>query len=130
MDLKEFIKNTEKDLKRHKEQDILSDIDAFISDHDSKRQIILTENLEPTVLKQLIDAIYDRIKAETILLVNVSDDKATFLCKSARDNANLLIKKAAELTKGSGGGKPQFAQGGTQELSLVRMMIEKMKEEL
>ena len=130
MDLKEFIKNTEKDLKRHKEQDILSDIDAFISDHDSKRQIILTENLEPTVLKQLIDAIYDRIKAETILLVNVSDDKATFLCKSALDNANSLIKKAAELTKGSGGGKPQFAQGGTQELSLVRMMIEKMKEEL
>lgn len=130
LELKEFIKSTEKELQRDKEQGILSQIDTFISDFQSKKQVIKTHDLDPKVLKQLIDAIYDRIKAETILLVNVTNEKASFLCKSAHDDAHRIIKTAAELTKGSGGGKPQFAQGGTQELSLVDKMIETMKEEL
>lgn len=130
IELKEFIKTTEKELQRHKEQDVLSHIDSFITDIETKKQIILTQDLEPKVLKQLIDAIYDRIKAETILLINVSSEKATYLCKSSNDDAATLIKYAAELTKGSGGGKPQFAQGGTQDVELVPMMIEKMKERL
>ena len=130
IELKEFIKTTEKELQRYKEQGVLSHIDTYITDFETKKQIIKTKDLDPKVLKQLIDAIYDRIKAETIVLVNVSSEKATFLCKSSHDDASSLIRYAAELTKGSGGGKPQFAQGGTQELSLVDQMILKLKEKL
>ena len=122
-DLKVFIKSVEKDINRQKEHDVLSDIDQFILNKDKKRQVIVTNHVDSKVLKQLIDALYDKIKAETIFLINVSTDKATFICKSQRDDASTLIKKAAEVSKGSGGGKPFFAQGGTQHIDTIDAVI-------
>jgi alanyl-tRNA synthetase len=46
------------------------------------------------------------------------------------NNANELIKEAARLTNGSGGGRPNFAQGGTQHIALIADAIEKIKEML
>lgn len=115
--LKELAKNYEKDLSRKMQQDVLKHLDDFIKDPNKKKQLIVTEGVDQKVLKQLIDALYDKIKAETLFLINVSDQKITYLCKSEHNDANELVKLAASLSFGSGGGKGQFAQGGTQDLS-------------
>ena len=99
------------------QQDVLKHLDDFIKDPNKKKQLIVTEGVDQKVLKQLIDALYDKIKAETLFLINVSDQKITYLCKSEHNDANELVKLAASLSFGSGGGKGQFAQGGTQDLS-------------
>ncbi len=128
--LQNVLKDTEKEQFRQKQLDVLKDIDQFIDDFTSKSQVIVTHDVEPKVLKQLVDAIYDRIKADTILLVNVTSDKATFISKSASGRAANLVKMACTLTDGRGGGKPNMAQGGTQNLSDINQMVETIKGKL
>ena len=122
--LKGLIKNVEKALNRKKEHDVLSNLSQFDMDLNKKRQVIVTKDVDSKVLKQLTDALYDKIKAETLFLINVTDDKATFICKSILDNAAALIKKAAEVSQGSGGGNPFFAQGGTQNMDTIDTVIQ------
>jgi alanyl-tRNA synthetase len=128
--LKELAKNTEKDILREKQADVLSRIDDFITDYESKRQVIKVQEIDMKVAKQLLDAIFDKLKAETVMLVNVTGDKASFICKSTGPDAGMLVKKAASLTNGSGGGRPGFAQGGTQDVSKVDAMIRAIREDL
>jgi alanyl-tRNA synthetase len=115
--LKEIVKEQEKARLREKQRDVLKDVDRLIEDRRSRRQVIVTREIDSKVLKQVADAIYDKINGEVLFLANISDGKATFICKSARGNAAELVKKAAELTHGSGGGRGHFAQGGTQDLT-------------
>ncbi|TNF08586.1 MAG: alanine--tRNA ligase [Bacillota bacterium] len=129
-ELKEQIKEIEKELNRMKQHDVLTRLDDFITDHQSKNQIIVVHDIDSKVIKQLVDALYDKIKAQTLFVVNIQEDKATFICKSSDNLAQTLIKKATELTQGSGGGKPSLAQGGTQHLERIDHMIEVIKKEL
>ena len=129
-EFKLFIKETEKDIQRHKQQDVFSRLDDFIEFPHLKKQLIVTHDVDSKVIKQLMDALYDKIKAETLFLVNIQEGKATFLVKSEHQDANDLIKYAASLTQGSGGGKPNLAQGGTQNLENLDLMIEKIREKL
>lgn len=124
------LKDAEKDMFRKQSEDVLKDVDQFIDDFESPSQVIVTKDVDSKILKQLLDAIYDRIKADTILLINISDDKATYVCKSASNRASDWVKMACELTNGRGGGKPNIAQGGTQDLSDIDHMIETIKGRL
>jgi alanyl-tRNA synthetase len=127
-ELKEFVKNLEKEIQLKKQKDVLSDLDQFITDPLNKRPIIIVKDIDNKVLKQLTDALYDKIDAETIFMINLTDEKATYICKSSLDNANVIIKQAAEFSNGSGGGRGNMAQGGTQDLDKVEDMIKKIKE--
>ncbi|MDY0074333.1 MAG: alanine--tRNA ligase [Acholeplasmataceae bacterium] len=129
-ELKELAKQYEKENIRKSQEDVLKRLDEWILDVTKKKQLIVTKDLDPKVLKQLIDALYDKIKAETLMLINIGDSKATYLCKSSHDDADQLIKKATLLSNGSGGGKGQFAQGGTQQLDLVDLVIKEMSKHL
>ena len=128
--LKEEIKHIEKEINRNRQHDVLTRLDDFIKDSISKRQVIVLHDIDSKVIKQLVDALYDKIKAETLFVINITDQKATFICKSGLDNAHTLIKLACSLTQGSGGGKPNLAQGGTQDLSHLELAIEAIKKEL
>ena len=130
IEIKELIKEKEKEISRIKQQDVLQRLDDFILDSQSQKQVIVTHDIDSKVLKQLMDALYDKIKAQTLFLVNIQEGKATFLCKSALDQAGNLVKLAASLTNGSGGGKPNMAQGGTQDLSNLDQAIETIRKSL
>lgn len=128
--LKEFVKNLEKEIQLKRQKDVLSDLDQFIIQPNNLRPIIIVKDIDSKVLKQLTDALYDKIGAELIFMINLTKDKATYICKSSLENANEIIKTAAKLTNGSGGGRGNMAQGGTQDLELVEPMISKIKEML
>lgn len=130
VDLKELIKEKEKEFNRQQQQNVLHRLDDFVTDDKTKKQVIVLNDIDSKVLKQLMDALYDKIKAQTLFIVNVQEGKATFLCKSELDQANTLVRLAASLTGGSGGGKSSLAQGGTQDLSNLEQAIEKVKENL
>ena len=129
-DLKETIKTIEKEINRLKQQDVLTRLNDFIDDYVSKKQVIIVHDVDSKVIKQLVDALYDKIKAETLFVINISDQRATFIVKSIHEDANTLIKKACSLTHGSGGGKPNLAQGGTQDLTNLNLAIEAIKKDL
>ena len=130
VEFKEMIKLQDKEMNRLKNQDVLKRLDDFLPPNPSSRELIVLQDIDSKVLKQLMDALYDKIKAETLFLINVSSDKATFICKSRIDQAEDLVKLAAQLTLGSGGGKPQMAQGGTQHLIHLPKAIEAIKKQL
>ena len=76
---------------------------------------LFTEDLPQSSLKPLIDVLYDKIKVDTIVLVHVSENKASYLIKSGTNEARNVISELNTVTDGRGGGKPDFAQGGTQD---------------
>ena len=127
--LKVLIKDHEKEIEKAKQQDALSNVDDLIN-KDLTNQVVVTKGLENKVLKQLLDVIFDKAKGDTIFLVNVTDEKASFLCKSSIDKASELVKLAASLSGGSGGGRPNMAQGGTQNLDKIDEIVEVISSKL
>jgi alanyl-tRNA synthetase len=129
-EFKEMIKIQDKEMNRLKNQDVLKRIEDFIPSSYSKRELIYLEDMDSKVLKQLTDALYDKMKLETLFVINVFEGKATYVCKSSVNQAEFLVKRAIEITNGSGGGKPTMAQGGTQDLSNLGLAIEEIKKSL
>ncbi|MFA6800646.1 MAG: alanine--tRNA ligase [Acholeplasmataceae bacterium] len=128
-DLKLQIKEHEKELELSKQKDVLKNVDQLINPN-LKNQVVITNDLDNKVLKQLIDVIFDKSKADTIFLINIFQDKASFLCKSSIDQASNLVKLAAFLSDGSGGGRPQMAQGGTQHLDKIDEIVKVITSKL
>ena len=68
-------------------------------------------------LRSLADKLRDKIQSGVVILAAAEGDKAAFLVAATKDvtnkvNAGQIIKAAAEAMGGSGGGRPDFAQGG------------------
>ena len=116
------LRNLKKTKRQSDEKSLLKDVLNYVTSFHP-RQVIKT-NIDPKVLKQATDMIYDKINAEVLFIVNVYLDKVTFICKSnGMINAGNLVKTAATLSKGSGGGKDTMAQGGTPNIHLVDDVI-------
>lgn len=128
-DIKQLSKAIEKKSEAAKEKDLLTNLDKFNLTNE-KRQVVITYNLEQKILKTLIDLLYDKIKGEVLVLCNISDNKASYLVKSKLNNADLIVKRIAELLNGSGGGKPNFAQGGTQNLDSIEKVLKEIERSL
>lgn len=116
--VKENNKQLEKKIKELKQRAALDDIDQYL-DNKSPYQVIKVVGLDKDVLKELIDAIYDKIKAEVVCLINETEDKVMYLCKTRTLNAREIVQQAAKISNGSGGGRPDFAQGGTSDKTKV-----------
>ncbi|WP_025724603.1 alanine--tRNA ligase [Acholeplasma granularum] len=102
---------------------ILKDADSFIPENLYPETYIYTTNLNPSSLKPLIDVLYDKIKVDTLILINESSDKASYLVKSGKNEARNVISRINEMTQGKGGGRPDFAQGGTSNLNLLKTYL-------
>ena len=126
--LKNDVKTFEKDLTKLQSDEILSNVDQFIPKVFSNKEVIIVNDLPMNVLKQLIDILFDKMRLETLLLINKTTEKISYLCKTKSADAGKIIKKLAELTNGSGGGKPDFAQGGTQNLINLAQALSQIKE--
>ncbi|HKL60880.1 MAG TPA: alanine--tRNA ligase [Acholeplasma sp.] len=125
--VKEDNKQLEKQLQQNMSKDALSNLNQYVTS-DKKRQVIYTKDVQMQVLKQLVDAIYDKIDMETLFMINESNDKLTFMCKSSQVSAKLLVTSAASFTGGSGGGREQFAQGGSTADIDVKALIKYIEE--
>src|SRR5690554_2481377 len=67
---REYLYKLEKEIEEAKTKDILTSANQFIPKNAQPKEIIILNNLNPKILKQLADVIYDKIKGETLVLVN------------------------------------------------------------
>ena len=94
------------------------------------------ENMAQSEAKQLTFEYRNQLQSGVVCVVNVEQEKATFLIAVTDDlvksgiKAGVLVKTACEASNGRGGGKPDFAQGGTKELDKVIVAIEAIKKVL
>jgi alanyl-tRNA synthetase len=71
----------------------------------------------PAALRDLMDRFKDRLKSGVVVLGGVSDTKAMLIAGVTKDlagrfHAGNIIKQAAALVGGRGGGRPDMAQAG------------------
>ncbi|MDY0276889.1 MAG: alanine--tRNA ligase [Acholeplasma sp.] len=131
MMIREQYRDLEKEFENTKINNILKNAESYIPENVGKKAIINTEISDLKVLKPLVDIIYDKINADTVLLVNIFEEKATFIAKTnGKTHAGNLIKDLVKLVNGSGGGKDTIAQGGTKDFSNLKKSLEFIKEKL
>jgi alanyl-tRNA synthetase len=93
-------------------------------------------SLPPQALREMSDFLRDKLKSAVIVLGTVYEDRPSFLAVVTPDmvnkgyNAGNIVKQVAQVTGGSGGGKPNMAQAGGKDktkvdeaLKLVRSLI-------
>jgi alanyl-tRNA synthetase len=91
-----------------------------------------TSDLE--TLRKLIDSLADRIGSGIVVLAGVSDGKVLFLGKVTPDlvprgfHAGNILRDAARVAGGGGGGKPEFAQAGGKDPTKVEAALAKAAE--
>jgi alanyl-tRNA synthetase len=105
----------------------LKDVSSFISKvQDIGGVKVLAAKVKPTHpdnLRDLADALRDKIGPSVIVLGTISDDKPYFVVSVTPDltargfHAGNIIRQVAQMTGGGGGGKPNLAQGGGKDAS-------------
>ncbi|MDD2259940.1 MAG: alanine--tRNA ligase [Acholeplasmataceae bacterium] len=124
--LKEDNKTLEKQINSKKDALTLSHTDELIQNR--KNNLIVTKNLETNILRSLLFEIYDKMKVDKVYLLNISDDKVTYMVKTNQNDAREIIKHLNEISNGSGGGKPDFAQGGTSHTAKADLLISELSQ--
>lgn len=119
MELSQLFKQLEKDKEQQIIQEILKKADEWIPKTIQKETIIAVNDLPQDSLKPLVDVLYDKIKTETVILFNLNSSRVSYFVKTNQQNAREQIKNLNQLFDGNGGGKPDFAQGGTQNITKV-----------
>lgn len=108
---------------------VLQNADKYLSGDISNKMIIHTNDIEISILKRLVDVLYDKINGSTLLVVNKTNDTVTFIAKTdGTTHAGNLIKELTKKVNGSGGGRPNLAQGGTKDLTNLDSALEEIKE--
>jgi alanyl-tRNA synthetase len=87
------------------------------------------DELNQDDLRNLADAVKDRIQSGIIVVSSVSDGKASIVCMVTKDIKNKypagkILKRFSEISGGSGGGKPELAQGGTKDIEKLAKALD------
>jgi alanyl-tRNA synthetase len=90
---------------------------------------LLLKDLDAKELRTISDQLKEKLKSLVLLLVSKSSRKAAFVVSATQDyvkkgvNAGKIAKAFAADIAGSGGGTPDFAQGGSKDLSKIEKSL-------
>ena len=130
-ELKNSVKDLEKEYNRKKAQQALSNLSEYDKFIDGNKLICKVSGISMDALKQLADALLNKLGSGIIFIASTIDDKVYFVCKNNIGlNAGQLVKKAAIITGGNGGGRPDMANAGGKDISKVDEAINAIKDEL
>ncbi len=113
-------RDLEKQIIDEKSKRLMSNVDELIK--NKRGNVILTHNLDNKALRPLLLDIYERLNVDTVVLVNIKDEKITYLVRS-NGKARIYIGKFNEITSGFGGGNLEFAQGGSNNLEKLEDLL-------
>ena len=112
-------------IKEQLEKQLLSQKDELIK--NKRNNLIITKDFENNVLRGLLFELYDKIKSDTLLLLNTKDNKITYMVKTNQKNAREIIKQLNDISSGSGGGRDDFATGGSSNIEHLEDLIKLME---
>ena len=123
------VKELEKSYNKIKEQKSLESVSDFSKMTYGNKIIGEVKNLSGNALKQLVDDLASKLDDGLVLLASNLEDKVIFVCKSNAPefNAGKLVKEAAIICSGNGGGRPDFAQAGGKDTSKIKAALEYIK---
>lgn len=131
------VKELEKEIHMMKSKMAAGSIDELMSKSEVVNGVkVLVERLEGVdgdSLREFGDKLRDKMGNCLILLEVVADGKVTLLAMASKEaleqgaHAGNLIKEAAKVVGGSGGGRPDMAQGGIKDVAKADELIKVAK---
>jgi len=124
------VKDLEKSYNRTKDELALKSVSDFSDFTYGNKIIAKVQGIEGNALKQLADDLATRFDQAFIMLGSVSEDKVVFVAKSNDPtiNAGKMVKEAAIICNGNGGGRPDFAQAGGKDPAKVDEALARIRE--
>ncbi len=129
--LKNTVKELEKEFNRKKAQMALSNLSSYDKYITGNKLVCKVTDISMDALKQLVDALLNKMGSGIVFISSIVDGKVLFVCKNNIGlNAGQLVKKAAIITGGNGGGRPDMANAGGKDITKVDEALEAIKDEL
>ena len=131
-------KKLEQEINALKSRMISSDIDEYIKNvidiNGVKFLSLYIDGADIKALRDMSDKLKEKLASAIILLASKNEDKAAFIVSVTPDyvekgfNAGKIAKAFAADIKGSGGGKPDSAQGGSKDFSNLSEAVKKAQK--
>lgn len=134
--IKEKVQELEKNYREQLSKNALQDLSKFESYKENVNGIdtiiCKVEWMDLSILKQIIDALVQKMEQGFIFMANVNGDSVNYFARSTNNmkdkvNCGQVVKDAAMKSNGNGGGSPFFAQGGGKNAD-VDAIIEEVKD--
>lgn len=122
------LKALEKEYTAKKSQSALSDLNRFDDQIENGKLFVKVDAIDSTLLKDMACALRNNKNLDVVFFASVDGEKVTFVCATKTLDASMLVKEAAKLCQGGGGGKKDLAQAGGKDASKVDEAILKAKE--
>ena len=132
--------NLKQEIKELKEEKMKAESEFLLSQvkdiNGLKTLIVTLKDKDNACLKEYALLLRNKLKNGFVFLANVCDDKIIFVAAADKEaikkgiNAGTLVKKAAQITGGNGGGKPDLAQAGGKDISKLKEAIEAINNSL
>lgn len=139
--LQEKTRQAERELQKLQAGQIIDRVDEFIDGAEKIGDVSLIieefENVEVDMLKQVGDTLRQKSKQTVGFLVNKADGKVNFVCAVTDDlikdrslKAGDLIREAAKMAGGGGGGRPHLATAGAKDATKLPDVYEFLRSKL
>ncbi|MBP3870040.1 MAG: alanine--tRNA ligase, partial [Faecalicoccus sp.] len=95
-----------------------------------------TEGMDAGALKDIVSNLKAQNPNVVCFFANVNNDKVVFVAGAGKDavkkgvHAGNLVKKAAQICQGNGGGKPDMAQAGGKDVSKLNEAMDEIRSQL
>lgn len=130
------VKNLEKKYKEEKSKTALNDLSEYenkIEEKNGHKYLVTTvENQDINVLKDVVDALLNKMETGFILIANVRGEQINFVARNNLDHLSSgdMMKFVTSKLNGNGGGSKTFAQGGGKDISKLPEVLELVKEQI
>ncbi|MBN2541039.1 MAG: alanine--tRNA ligase [Bacilli bacterium] len=123
------VKDLEKAFNKAKDELALDSVSDFTEFTYNDKIIARVDGIVGNALKQLADDLAGRQGIAFVLLGSALEDKVVFVAKSNDPtiHAGKIVKEAAMITDGNGGGRPDFAQAGGKNPAKIEEALEHVK---
>ena len=128
------LKESEKEISVFKSQLAVGMLDDFIGDAKEEKGVkyLVTkvDNMSIDSMREMGDKLRDKLGNSFILLYSFDGEKTVLLAMASKDavakgaHSGNVIKEVAKLAGGSGGGRPNMAQGGIKDAYKVKAAMD------
>lgn len=126
--LGELVRELDKEYKELLKAKTLENLDGMLAQAVDNKLILKLEGVDKNSLKPLADRLLDNLPNGLVFIANITGEKVTFIVKSNCDlHAGNIAKKAAIITGGNGGGRPDMAQAGGKDITKVDQALKEIK---
>jgi len=132
------LKEAEKEISDFKSKLAAGMLDELISEAREEKGVryLVTglDNMNIDSMRDMGDKLRDKLGTSVVMLYSFDGEKTVLLSMASKDavakgvHSGNLIKQAAKLAGGSGGGRPDMAQGGIKDADKVKAAMDAVPE--